>query len=336
MSGIKDVATEAGVSIATVSRALHGLEHVNEKTRTRILAAAAKLNYSMVGAKKIARDGRSKSVGIVAPQIASWYYAHVINGAEEALREKGFDLLLFNFSKLKGRERLFSHQLLNERVDALIVISFPPAETEFETMLGLDIPIALVGMHRNDCISIAIDDVAAAKTVTQHLVNQGHRNIAMMSGLANDPFSINVQQNRKFGFMQVIAENGLEWNPSREVNGDFTMTGGSRAMEELLTRPNRPTALFCQTDLMAFGAMQSLRRHGLKVPDDISIVGFDGHEMAEFSDLTTIEQPVELMGELAAKAVMEQIYHPGKPIFSVTPPTTLIVRNSTREFLKVK
>ncbi|MEK6647789.1 MAG: LacI family DNA-binding transcriptional regulator [Actinomycetota bacterium] len=330
MAGIKEVAAQAGVSTATVSRALRGMHHVNPATREKIIAAAQKLNYPLMKEKAVTSNGRTKSVGIVAPYIASWYFGQVINGAEQALREAGFDLLVYNFGQMKGRERLFQHQLLKGRVDALIVISLPPTEEEFESMLSLGIPIALVGMHHKDCASIAIDDVAGARTATQHLVNQGHKDIALMSGRPDDPFNISVPQDRRLGFMQVIAENRLDWLPSREVHGDFTMHGGSRAMDDLLARPNRPTAIFCESDEMAIGAMQAVRRHGLKVPDDISIVGFDGHEMAEFSDLTTIEQPVQLMGEMAARSIMERLKRPDAVLPSLTLPTILIVRNSTR------
>ncbi|MEY3710420.1 MAG: hypothetical protein RLZZ99_241, partial [Actinomycetota bacterium] len=322
--GIKEVAAEAGVSIATVSRALRGLHHVNPETRRRIIDAAEKLNYAIPQQQAKAIFAKTNSVGVVAPYISRWYFAQVISGAEQALREAGLDLLLYNFSQMKGRERLFQHQLLKGRVDALIVISLPPTEEEFESMLSLGIPIALVGMHHERCASVAIDDVAGARTATQHLVNQGHKKIGLMSGRPDDPFNFSVPQDRRKGFMQVLAENGLEWLPSREIHGDFTMHTASRAMDDLLARPNRPTAIFCESDEMAIGAMQALRRHGLKAPDDISIIGFDGHEMAEFSDLTTIEQPVSLMGEMAAWSIMERLKLPKSESHSLTLPTTLV------------
>jgi DNA-binding LacI/PurR family transcriptional regulator len=130
--------------------------------------------------------------------------------------------------------------------------------------------------------------------------------------------------------MQALLENGLAWDPSREVHGDFTMQAASRAMDDLLARPNRPTAIFCESDEMAFGAMQAARRHGLKVPDDLSIIGFDGHEMSEYTDLTTIEQPVQLMGEMAARSIIERLRKPSAETNSLVLPTTLVVRNSTR------
>ena len=331
MAGIKEVAEEAGVSTATVSRALRGLQHVNDATRIKIVAAAKKLDYPLTRADN--PSGRTNSVGVVAPYISRWYFSQVISGAEQALREAGLDLLIYNFSAMKGRERLFQHQLLKGRVDGLIVISLPPTGEEFDSILGLGIPIALVGMNHPQCASIKIDDVAAARTATQHLVNQGHKKIGLMSGRPDDPFNFSVPQDRRKGFLQVLAENHLEWLPSREVHGDFTMHTASRAMDDLLARPNRPTAIFCESDEMAMGALQALRRHGLKSPDDISIVGFDGHEMAEYSELTTIEQPVALMGEMAAWSIIERLRKPNVAVHSSVLPTTLVVRNTTRRLL---
>ncbi len=330
LAGIKEVAEEAGVSTATVSRALRGHHHVNDATRSRIIAAAQKLEYPLTPAKSNTQPGRTNSVGVVAPYISRWYFSQVISGAEQALREAGLDLLLYNFSQMKGRERLFQHQLLKGRVDALIVISLPPTTEEFDSMLSLGIPIALVGMEHPKCASVKIDDIAGARSATQHLVNQGHKQIGLMSGRPDDPFNFSVPQDRRKGFMQVLAENGLQWLPQREVHGDFTMHTAARAMDDLLARPNRPTAIFCESDEMAMGAMQALRRHGLKAPDDISIVGFDGHEMSEFSELTTIEQPVQLMGEMAAWSIMERLRKPNIEPPSLVLPTTLVVRNSTR------
>ncbi len=330
MAGIKEVASEAGFSTATVSRALRGLQHVNPQTREKIVTAAMKLNYPLTPERGEIFPSRTHSVGIVAPYISRWYFSQVISGAEQALREAGLDLLLYNFSQMKGRERLFQHQLLKGRVDALIVISLPPTEEEFDSMLSLGIPIALVGMDHKWCASVKIDDVASARTATQHLVNQGHKKIGLMSGSPGDPFNFSVPQDRRKGFLSTLAESGLEWLPSREVYGDFTMNTASRAMDDLLARPNRPTALFCESDEMAMGAIKAMRRHGLKCPDDISIVGFDGHEMAEFSELTTIEQPVALMGEMAARSIIERIKKPISEPPSLVLPTTLVVRNSTR------
>ena len=327
--GIEDVAKAAGVSTATVSRALRGLEHVSSQTREHVKKIAEELNYSIsVTASRLA-TGKTNSIGVVAPFVNRWYFSEVINGIEQSLREAGMDLLLYNFSQLENRERLFQHQLIRNRVDALIVISLPPTKEELDSMLSLGVPVALIGTHHALCASVAIDDVASARIATQHLVNQGHINIGLISGMPNDPLSFTVPQDRRIGFMQVIEENSLSWSTDQEANGDFTLRSGERAMDELLAKPNRPTAIFVVSDEMAFGAMRAIRRHGLNIPNDISIIGFDGHDMAEFLELTTIEQPVQSIGELAAWALMEQLKNPTMTPPTVTVPTKLVVRNST-------
>jgi DNA-binding LacI/PurR family transcriptional regulator len=329
MPGIQEIATKAGVSPATVSRALRGLQHVNERTRAKIVEAAQALGYPIDAPLK--NDGRTHTVGVISPFTSRWYFSQAIAGAEQALREAGLDILLYNFTQLSGRERIFQNQSMRDRVDALIVISLPPTEEEFQSMLALDIPIALIGIHRPEVSSVTIDDVAGARTATQHLVNQGHKVIGLISGEPTSPWGFPVPSDRRDGFLAVLKENGLKFNPNHEVHADFTSHTAERAMDDLLARADRPTAIFCASDEMAFGAMISIRNHGLRVPEDISIVGFDGHEMAGFAELTTIAQPVHMLGEMAAWSILEKMKKADTPPKTLTLPTTLVVRKSTQK-----
>jgi LacI family transcriptional regulator, repressor for deo operon, udp, cdd, tsx, nupC, and nupG len=328
VAGIKDVAKEAGVSTATVSRALRAMQHVNPETRAKILAAAEKLNYAIATHNQ---PKRANSVGIIAPYLSRWYFAKVIQGAEQALSQAGLDLLVYNINQNEDRHRIFQEEYLKGRIDALIAISLPLNEEEMQAIVDLDIPTALVGTGDKRFASIRIDDVAGARTATQHLVNQGHTRIGLIGGMSNDPYKFPVPRHRKKGFLEVLEESGLEFDPYHEVIGDFQAATSVRAMGELLARRNRPTAIFCESDEMAIGAMHAIKHHGLKVPDDISIVGFDNHEMAEYFDLTTIEQPVQMMGEMAAWSIMEKLKKPDSDMPNLMLPTSLIVRNSTRK-----
>lgn len=330
MAGIKDVAREAGVSTATVSRALRELQHVNPETRARIVAAAEKLNYTLNNVKNN-QPKLANSVGIIAPYLSRWYFAKVIQGAEQALSEAGMDLLIYNINQNEDRHRIFQDEYLRGRIDALISISLPLSESEFQSILDLDIPTALVGTRDPRVASIRIDDIAGARTATQHLVNQGHKRIGLIGGVKNDPYKFPVQRDRKKGFLEVMEESGLEFDPAHDVIGDFQIATSVQAMGELLAKRNRPTAIFCESDEMAIGALHAIKKHGLKVPDDISIVGFDNHEMAEYFDLTTIEQPVQMMGEMAAWSIMERLKKPSSDMPDLVMPTSLIVRNSTRK-----
>lgn len=328
MPGIQEIAEKAGVSAATVSRALRGLQHVNERTRAKIVEAAEVLGYPIdIQAKK---TGKTHTVGVISPFTSRWYFSQAIAGAEQALREAEFDLLLYNFSQIKGREKIFQNPNLRERVDALIVISLPPTNEEFQNLIATGLPISLIGYRRPEVSSFSIDDVAGAKTATQHLINQGHKTIGLISGADMGAWNFPVPKNRKTGFLEALTEAGLKFNPHHEVQADFTMATAMAAMDDLLARPNRPTAIFCESDEMAYGAMMSMKKHGLSCPEDISIVGYDGHEMAGFANLTTIAQPVHMLGELAALSVMEKINHPDKTPKTLTLPTTLVVRGSTR------
>ena len=329
MIGIQEIAIKAGVSPATVSRALRGLQHVNEQTRAKIFAAAESLGYPIESPSK--QKGKTNTVGIITPYTSRWYFAEAIGGVEQALREAELDILLYNFSQIHGREKLFEAKHILDRVDALITISLPPTEEEFNTMLSLDLPIALIGLHRPEFSSVAIDDYEGAKTATQHLVDLGHKRIGIMSGEHTSTWQFPVTRNRRAGFASVLESAGLTLNPQHEVFAAFDMDSAERAMDDLLSRKDRPTAIFCCSDEMAYGAMLSMKRHGLKCPEDISIIGYDGHKMAEFADLTTIAQPVRTLGEMAAWSILEKIHKPDSPTKTLNLPTTLIVRGSTKQ-----
>ncbi len=328
--GVEEIAQAAGVSAATVSRALRGLPHVSAATREKVLQAAAQLNYSKPGLRAGRSAARTGSVGVIAPFLSRWYFAQVISGAEQALREAGFDLLVYNLGGMDGRGRLFQHELVGKRVDALMVISLPPTDAELQSLLGLGVPVALVGDFAPGLSGVSIDDVAGARLATQHLLNLGHSRLGLISGLVEADAVFSSQRDRRKGYYAALADAGIPANPSNEAHGDFSIRSGERAMDELLAQPVPPTAVFVVSDEMAFGAMRSVRRHGLRVPEDVSVVGFDGHEMADLLDLTTVEQPVVLLGEMAAWSLLQRMKSPSADIAAVTLPTSLVVRGSTR------
>ena len=157
MAGIQEIAKVAGVSPATVSRALRGLQHVNEKTRAKIVEAAELLGYPIEAPTN--KAVKTNTVGVISPFVLRWYFSQAIGGVEQALREAGMDVLLYNFTRANGREKIFQSLNLKERVDALIIISLPPTLEEYEALLALNVPIAAIGFNRPEITSIAIDDV---------------------------------------------------------------------------------------------------------------------------------------------------------------------------------
>lgn len=272
-SGIEDVAARAGVSTATVSRALRGLPNVAEPTRERVLAAARELDYVISPTASRLATGRTRAVGVVTPYIDRWFFGQVVSGVESALRAAGMDLLLYVLPDETVRHRFFEDLPLRRRVDGVLVLTLPLVRAEVDALRALDVPVAFVGASVPGCSSVRIDDVAGARLAVQHLVNLGHRRIGMIGGGYEPSAHFTTPDDRRDGYRAALREAGLAVDPALEIEGGYTVGGGEQAMAELLALPEPPTAVFAQSDEMAMGALRALRRAGLECPGDVSVVG---------------------------------------------------------------
>jgi DNA-binding LacI/PurR family transcriptional regulator len=325
---IKDVAEAAGVSIATVSRALHGLPRVSEATRERVLAVAAELRYVASPSAASLASGQTNAIGVVAPFVNRWYFAAIVHSAEERLRKAGYDLLLYSLgTDAHERRRAFSGTLLRKRVDGVLVLGLHPTVDEVAALSAVGGPVAVVGAEVPGWASVRIDDEGAARCAVRHLLDLGHRRIGFIGGA--DPLHTAMPAERRAGYQAELAGAGLAAAPELEAVGGFTVTGGHDAAQRLLAIPEPPTALFAASDEMAMGALQAVRRVGLRVPEDVSVIGIDDHEMAELLDLTTVAQPVVAQGVLAAEMILTALTDPERPPPAVTVPTELVVRGTT-------
>jgi DNA-binding LacI/PurR family transcriptional regulator len=243
------------------------------------------------------------------------------------------DLLLYNFAQVDARQRVFQQKKLVGKVDGLIVISLPPTDREFEQILGLGIPVSLLGIPDSRCSSVAIDDVKGAEIAAQHLIDMGHRDIAIMVGQREHAFNFKVATHRREGFLNVLNDNGIEFDPRNELVADFDSHTAELAMDEFLGRKNLPTAIFCESDEMAYGVIKSIRKKGLRIPEDISIIGYDDHEYAGLLGLTTIAQPVQFLGQLAASQIMAKIEKPESNTAQMKVPVSLVIRESVKNLL---
>lgn len=333
MTSIKDVARSVGVSTATVSRALRGLPRVSEETRTRVLHAAAELHYVASPSAAGLATGQTRAVGVVVPLVTRWFFGEVVQGADAPLRDAGYDLLLYNLGgDRETRRRVFSTHLSRKRVDAVLVLSLTPTDEELAWLARLDRPVAAVGATVPGWSSVRIDDEATAGIAMAHLFALGHRRIGYIGGSLEDQLDFAAPFDRLLGYRRSMAEAGLPVLPQWEIVGDFTVRGGLAAMRALLAADPRPTAVFAASDEMAVGAVHAARQAGLRVPQDVSVIGIDDHEMAEFFELSTVAQPVHDQGRLAAELLLEHLVagaeHPVAPTV-VTVPTRLVVRRTT-------
>jgi LacI family repressor for deo operon, udp, cdd, tsx, nupC, and nupG len=330
--GIDEVARLAGVSTATVSRALNGKLSVSEGTRDKVLAAASVLGYVVSSNASGLATGRTKNVGVVIPFLNRWFYSSVIEGAESALLQRGYDLTLYNLSG-GGEERrsVFEHFLLRKRVDAVIAISLELTPNEVGRMLAMNTPIVGIGGPLPGVRTLSIDDEEVAYRCTQHLINLGHRAIAHIGGSEESERDFHLPTSRRVGYEAALADAGIHHDPELFESGHFTIESGHSAAMRLLSRARRPTAIFAASDEMAIGAMLAVRDLGLNVPVDVSVIGIDDHELARFFGLTTMAQFPLQQGRRAVEMLMEEL-QPGtgeRTTHNVPLPVELVVRQST-------
>ena len=329
---IRDVAAAAGVSTATVSRALRGLPNVDGETRERVKKIASTLDYVISPSASRLASGRTGSIAVITPYIARWFFSEVIAGAESVMQQAGMDLLLMNVGDYQnGGSRIPPTLRIRRRVDGILIVALPPQDPDLESIVNLGMPTAMIGGVTPGIDCVAIDDVAAARKATEYLISLGHSRIALISGKSGAArFTAGSQRER--GYRAVMAEHSLVEDPMLEVSGHFTIEGGESGMDALLNQLNPPTAVFAMSDEMAFGAIRSLRTHGLEPGRDVSIVGIDDHPMSSYLGLTTIAQPVADLGKKAGERLLVQLAGSdslGGNDRVTQLPTELMVRSST-------
>lgn len=324
---IDDVALEAGVSPATVSRSLRGFSNVAPSTRERVEDAARRLHYRADPAASRLARGRSSTVAMVVPFLDSWYFSSVMAGAEAVLTAGGFELAMFVTGDEAARQRMITSSML-KGADGVILVDVALGGPQVATLVDHSGPTVTVGLEFDGVPSVVVDDVSIAHLATTHLLSLGHTAIGMLSGAPDDPLGFVVPKRRREGYHQAMSDASTTPRPELEVHGYFSMAGGYEAMGQLLALESPPTAVFAMSDEMAFGALKAIRDHGLSVPNDISIVGVDDHPHAWMEDLTTVQQQVGNHGALAARLVLDQIEQRPRALRTEANPS-LVIRKST-------
>ncbi|WP_438354614.1 LacI family DNA-binding transcriptional regulator [Microbacterium sp. CJ88] len=328
MAGIDEVAKAAGVSTATVSRALSGRGHVSPRTRERVLAVAAALGYVVSASASSLASGRARNIGVLVPHVDRWFFSTVLGGIADELARAGFDLTLYSVSDDPDqRLRVFETFLRRQRVDGVIAVSIALGRAETERLVGLGLPLVAVGGAQEGMTSLAVDDVAVGRAAAEHLLALGHRDIAHIGARPENDRDFRIPSQRRRGIEDAMTDAGASLSPARFAPADFTIDGGHRAAGRLLSG-TPSTAIIAASDEMAIGAVLAARELGRRVPEDVSVIGVDGHEMGAFFRLTTIDQFPSGQGRRAASVMLALLDGVGPP----TPaplPFSLVVRATT-------
>jgi LacI family repressor for deo operon, udp, cdd, tsx, nupC, and nupG len=326
---LADIAARAGVSLATASRALSDAYGVSPSTRDRVRAVADQLSYVVSPDASRLAGGRTGRVAVVVPHLSRWFFAEMLAGVEEVLREAGLDLLLYNVETLDHRRHFFERLPARRKVDAIVVLAFPVTEDERLRLELLGVGIVAAGGQSVRYPYVCIDDRAAGRQAVDHLLSLGHRRIAMIaaeSPLARGWPAVN---GRSLAYREALAEAGIFSDPALMRTVDWGGEEGAGAMSDLLASGPPPTAVYAHSDEVALGALRTLRRAGLRVPEDVSVIGIDDHPLAALTDLTTVHQSVREQGAMAGRMVLDLLTPGGGPQPSAFAPTRLVVRSTT-------
>ncbi len=327
---IEDVASAAGVSVATVSRALRGLPNVANSTRERVREAADHLAYRADPAASRLATGRSRSIAVAVPLLNGWYFSQVVAGVEAVCAEAGYDTIVLGVGA-RGTDRgLFDDtDSLHRRVDGLIIVDVMLTDSEVATLAERDLAVVSVGPEPDGIPSVGIDDIEVGRIAAEHLIGLGHRRIGLVRGIADDPFEFEVPHRRQQGFETACRTAGIAIDEALYVAGNFTIQGGRDALGALLELDDPPTAIFALADEMAFGILQAAHERGVHIPTDLSVVGVDDHDVAEVVGLTTVHQDVEEHGARAARMVIELLASGASTFQRVNAPIRLVERATT-------
>ena len=307
---LKDVAELAGVSVKTVSNVVNGYAHVSPAMRERVQAAIDQLGYWPNLSARSLRKGRSGIVALAVPHLQEAYFAELAGAVISAAERRGCTVLVDQTDGIRAREQLALSGIRPHLIDGLLLSPLAVDESDLRARKDDTTPVVLLGerISESPYDHVAIDNVAAARAATQHLLDLGRRRIAVVG--TQDEDAGHTGQLRLLGYRDALRAAGLPVHP--ELLGrvaTFTRADGAAAMERLLDLPDPPDAVFCFNDLLALGALKALHRRGIRVPQDVAVVGVDDIEEARFStpSLTTVAPDKQHLAELALDALLRRI-----------------------------
>ncbi|MFC7327166.1 LacI family DNA-binding transcriptional regulator [Marinactinospora rubrisoli] len=322
---MSDVAHRAGVSLSTVSRALRGAPGVSPAVRARVERAAAELSYVVSRDASSLVTGATGRVAVIVPFLRPWFFGAALAGISPELRAAGLDMLVYEVGDAEALDGYVQALPLRRNVDAVIAVSLDLDDRETKQLDDIGVPVVYCSQRAEGRPSVFIDNVAAAAAGTRHLLNLGHRRVAYVQSRDETGFSWG-SLHRRDGYLQAMAEAGAE---PLVVTDRAGQRGGAAAMARLLGAPSPPTAVFAESDDVAFGALAVLRRSRVPVPEAVSLLGFDDNDVAAVLDLTTVAQPVHELGAEAARLTARLLRGTADRAEHLRLPTELVVRRST-------
>ena len=326
---IKEVAKRANVSIATVSRVLNLSDKVTPETRDKVLVACSDLGYSPNLLAQRLKLGRTNSIVAVLPFLTLPSIVERLRGVQQALAPTEFDLIPFSVGTPEDRETYLLSLANRSRADGVLIISMPITEQQVQRFQKIGMQVVLIDSVHPEFKSINVDDVAGGKLATDYLIELGHRRIGFISDHLENPLHFLSMAERYKGYCKALNENGIKINPNYQKQGPHGREEAKKMSLELLSLPEPPTAIFAASDTQAIGVLDAANQLGIKVPDDLSVIGYDDIRDADYVNLTTIKQPLFESGLEGGSAILEQVESGISEPLQINLPITLILRGTT-------
>ncbi len=326
---IREVAKRAGVGIATVSRVLNGSPSVSEETRRRVLQAIEELNYTPNPIARRLSTGRTWTIGALVPFFTLPEFVKRLQGIQRALSDSAYDLVLFNIESLAQRDKYFLDLSKNNRVDGLLILSLSLTDEQIATFAEAHIPLVLVDAVHPKASRVVADHALGGRLATEHLIALGHRRIAFVSDPLDDPFHFIAPRQRFQGYCRALEAAGLPLREAYHLHGAHGRENARRMGRALLSLDEPPTAVFAASDTQAIGVMEAARERGLRIPEDLSVIGYGDLRDAEYLDLTTVHQPLFESGVEAVNLLLELIEDPPETPRVVELPLHVVQRKTT-------
>lgn len=326
---IKDISKKAGVSYATVSRALNNLPEVNEDTKKRIIKIANEMGYQPNAIAQGLVKSETKTIGLMIPDITNPFFPEVAIGVEEAASKAGYTVFLINTNWDEERELNSFKVLFQKQIDGLIIAPSSENVSHLEKILNKEFKITFIGRNLDykGSTSIIINNVIGSWMAVKHLINKGHKNIAFLGGQKE----LSMNQERLKGYKNALKDYGLEINEELIKFDNLKREGGYHLTRRLIESGLKFSAVVTANDLLALGAIQAIKENGLSIPSDVAVIGFDDIELASLPEiqLSTVAQPKYEMGRLAFETLLKQIKGESNATKKVFLEPELIIRSTT-------
>jgi LacI family transcriptional regulator len=325
---IIEVAEKAGVSFGTVSRVVNNDIHVKKETRERVLKVMDRLGYVANRQARSLAGGKSNIIGVLVPDLGTGYIEEIIRGIDAELSLSDIDLILYTTHRTASKEANYVANLAKGMVDGLLLV-LPRSPADYiGTLTGRNFPFVLIdhqGTGRN-CPAVGATNWQGAYRATEYLIKLGHSRIGFITG----SMDLGCSMERLEGYLSALRTHHASDAPELIYEGTFFQPDGYAGASALLDLPNPPSAIFASNDIMALGVMDAVRSRGLRIPDDVSIVGFDDIPQSAVvrPALTTVNQPLEKMGRVATQMLLDLLRQPDKEVGRIELPTELVIRDS--------